>query len=624
MLLKDTTAADTPAAAAQPHRVVLQASACVAVVLPALLAFNTAPSATFLNQACAVTGWGVFLGVLAAWGTGWRVGIGRTAPATTRAEAAGLRSLLAAFAVLVLCAVAAMPLVRLPSSLAWSNAGMLLAAAAVAWVAATLTDSPTVSQMAAATGSVHTDGGLRRQAFDAFCVALVAAGVLSSIVALIQVFVPAWADGNWIAAAAVAGRAGANLRQPNHLSSLLLWSMVALMFLTETGSVRRDLGAAIGALFIGALVLSASRTGTIGVLMLALWGVVDRRLSRSARVMLWLAPVLYGLVWFGFSVWGHQVGHAFAGERSFSTQGDISSSRFGIWSITLYLIYQHPWWGVGFGEFNFAWTMTPFPHRPVAFFDHTHNLPLHLVVELGLPLGLAVLALLGHALWRAFAAGRRRDGEDGAMLRCAFMIVMLVSVHSLLEYPLWYAYFLLPAAFAFGLCLGGDQERASAAERPVRGGAAQPIAVWAAAALLVAGGVGSMVDYLRVVVIFQPGDGAAPLAERIAAGQRSVLFAHHADYAAATTAAHPSQAMASFSVATHYLLDTRLMLAWARALNEAGDVERARHVAQRLREFHHSDSDEFFAVCDEPAAPGAELPFQCKPPGRVFDYRDFR
>jgi hypothetical protein len=65
------------------------------------------------------------------------------------------------------------------------------------------------------------------------------------------------------------------------------------------------------------------------------------------------------------------------------------------------------------------------------------------------------------------------------------------------------------------------------------------------------------------------------------------------------------------------------MMAWARALNEAGDVERARYLAQRLREFRNPDSADFFAVCDAPLA-GSPLPFQCTPPAREFSYRDFR
>ncbi len=32
-------------------------------------------------------------------------------------------------------------------------------------------------------------------------------------------------------------------------------------------------------------------------------------------------------------------------------------------------------------------------------------------------------------------------------------MVLMIGLHSLLEYPLWYAYFLLPTAFAWGFAL---------------------------------------------------------------------------------------------------------------------------------------------------------------------------
>src|SRR5438094_756620 len=86
----------------------------------------------------------------------------------------------------------------------------------------------------------------------------------------------------------------------------------------------------------------------------------------------------------------------------------------------------------------------------------------------------------------------------------------------------------------------------------------------------------------------------------------------------------PSEVMPAFALASHYLLDTRLMIAWARAYAERGDLERARHLAQRLREFRNDDAEEFFAPCDEAPAKDAALPFQCAPPTRALDYRDFK
>ena len=140
---------------------------------------------------------------------------------------------------------------------------------------------------------------------------------------------------------------------------------------------------------------------------------------------------------------------------------------------------------------------------------------------------------------------------------------------------------------------------------------------------LIVGTGASVFDYLRVSAIFSSDDDT-PLSYRIAQGQRSWFFAHHADYAAATVATHPSTAMKAFRRAPHYLLDTRLMIAWAKAYAEKGDVERARYIAERLREFRNPDAAEFFAECDAAQPDGKPEPFQCKPSTRAFTYQDFK
>ena len=78
----------------------------------------------------------------------------------------------------------------------------------------------------------------------------------------------------------------------------------------------------------------------------------------------------------------------------------------------------------------------------------------------------------------------------------------------------------------------------------------------------------------------------------------------------------------AFKEAPHYLMDTRLMMAWAHALAKAGELDKARHLAQRLREFRNPLADEFFEVCDEPHA-DAPAPFQCEAPARVPGWRDY-
>ena len=571
--------------------------AFVAVALPTMVAFNLPPSATYFNQVFALLGWGVWMLVMSGVRHGGRFAWPRVGG-----------SVLAALGLLFLAAAFSPVWTTLPWALSLSNAALIASAA-----------------LAAALGICTGRDAHSTDLFRALCVALVVAGLASSVIGIIQVFAPALADGDWIARTSVEGRAVGNLRQPNHLCSLLLWAIVAAFWLGEAQVLGRALSVALTALMLFVVVLSGSRSGVVGAAMLAFWGLLDTRVTRPTRAALLLLPLVYGLLWFGASAWAQQSQHVFGGAGRFSTNGDISSSRFGIWSNSLDLIHTHPWTGVGFGEFNLAWSLTEFPGRPVAFFDHTHNLPLQLAVELGLPMACVVLGLLGWALWSAAQNCRRSShaGDRALPQRAAFVMVLLVLMHSLLEYPLWYAYFLLPTAFALGLCLAGPSRQ----QGPGNTASAKPdhaTSLRIASIVLLLGAAYSVYDYFKVVVIFAPPDGAAPLAERIAVGQRSLFFSHHADYAAATTSDDPVTALAAAQRAAHYLLDTRLMMAWANALHATGDTERAKYLAQRLKEFRNPQSADYFAPCNDPNLASADKPYQCFAPQHKFTFADFR
>lgn len=569
--------------------------AVLAIAVPTVLTLSVPPSATFINQAAAIVGWGLLMA--------WFANAAQWAMITLRG---GLAALLTALSVVLLAALASMWWTSLPHGLALSAAASLA-----------------MALLAVLVGAATAEAGQGETALRALCWALVLAGLLSSVVGVAQVFVRDLADGRWIAISAAEGRASGNLRQPNHLSSLLLWAVIAALWLAESRRMRRAAAAAYIYALIFTLVLTASRTGVIGVGILVFWGALDRRLSRPARAILLAAPVAYFLFWFGLATWAHE---SFGGEARLTDTAESPNSRRHIWANTLSLISSNPWLGVGFGEFNFAWSLTPFPGRPTAFFDHTHNLPLQLAVELGVPLAVFLITLLAFALWRAMRSGFGAAQAQQTMTSAAAMMVLMIAVHSLVEYPLWYSYFLLPTAFAWGLCLGVGANREAArfeADQPRSPTSRSPVLVLAAL-LMAVGGVLSLVDYLRVSAIFTADEGAPPLSQRIEAGKRSVLFAHHAHYAAATTAERPSEALPSFDVAAHYLLDTRLMMAWAIALHESGDEDRARYVAARLREFRNPDSEKFFSPCGAPDRSGVEKPFQCLQPTKSLSFEDFR
>jgi O-antigen ligase len=555
--------------------------AVIAATAPSLLAWNPPPSPTFLNQALALAGWGLF--VVAAGGR--------------LRDARPVGPLAAALALTALAVLLSWGPGSLPASLALSALGLLGAAALLA---------------ASGAASRAAPGGDALLA--AFFWGWLVAGVVNVLIAGVQVFAPELADGSWIARSGLPGRAVGNLRQPNHLSSLLLWSAIAVVALRQMGRLPLWPARAVFALLMAAVVLTASRTGLVSVLLLAAWGLLDRGLARDLRRLLLAAPLLYALAWWALWAWAQGGDHAFGGAARLQ-ETDLSSSRFGIWANTLALIARHPWAGVGFGEFNLAWSMTPFPGRPTAFFDHAHNLPLHLAAVMGLPLAGAVLGLLLWALWRGWRASAPGGSSPGA--RSAWMMVVMIGLHSLLEYPLWYAHYLLPAAWAWGLSLG--RAAPAAAAEPARPAAALP---WAGVALVAAAAL-AVADYTRVVRIFEPGDDPAPLAQRVADGRRSLLFSHHADYAAATTGLPQPDGAAVFDGAIHYLLDTRLMTAWARSLAERGDLDAAAHVAARLREFGPARAPELFGPCADPAADPASAPaWACAPSAAALDWRE--
>ncbi len=552
----------------------------IAAALPPLLAYNQTPAATLYNQLLALAGWGLALLLCAGFTPGWR---------------AGLKS--PAAIALALLLVAPM------TSVAWRSLPLSLGLGSTAVIGAAL-------------AALLLAQGLSREArpwaAEALCWGLLVAGLMSVGVGLVQVFAPQWADSTFIARSGIAGRAVGNLRQPNHLASLMMWAAVAAVFITEKRGWRALLVPLLFA-FVFTVVMSASRTGFIGIAMLAIWGVVDRSLSRSARLALLATPLMLGLSWWLMSLWAAGGEHAF-GAASRLSEGAGSPSRLAIlrdaWALTM----AHPLLGVSWGEFNVAWSLTPFPARPIAFFDHTHNLPSQLAVELGLPWAGAVLGLLCWALWKAWRGALTANaGDEAPLRRAALMIVLTIGLHSLLEYPLWYAYFLLPACFALGLALPAE----AAASRP-----ASPAPWWVIGSLLIAGSAFALWDYHRIVDIYAPSRDAGPLDERIATGQRSLLFSHQADYAAATSLSPGPDALAAARRTAFSLVDARLLMHWSRSLEATGDIEGARYVADRLREFRNPTGDTWLSSCAD-AASAPAMP-QCEPAAAVIDWRTLR
>jgi O-antigen ligase len=178
-------------------------------------------------------------------------------------------------------------------------------------------------------------------------------------------------------------------------------------------------------------------------------------------------------------------------------EGDLPcASRFTLWRNVLYLIAQKPWFGWGWGELDYAHFITLYPGaRFCEILDNAHNLPLHLAVELGLPLALLVC---GAGLWLAWRARPWREAD--ATRQLAWSVLAVILLHSLLEYPLWYGAFQI----AFGLSLWLLWRQPRPAPRTLQ--LSSPLApVWSALAAigLLAFAAYAVWDYRRVSQIYR-------------------------------------------------------------------------------------------------------------------------
>jgi O-antigen ligase len=558
----------------------------LAVALPFLIAFSVSPSSTYFNQALSFGGCGAWL---LWWAMQERARQGAAVPMATR---------------WVLLALGVLALAMIPPG---APIGQRLMPMGCVVLAAAL---------------VYASARAARSGDDqAFAVplmsALLAAGLASLAVGAIQVFLPEWADGVVVAVPTIAGRAIGNMRQPNQLSTLLMWAIAAAVWLGVRSRWPKGLLIGLVAALVFGVAMTASRTGTVGIVLLAIWGLIDRRLPGWVRLLLLASLPLYALSWWGLEQWLSAHGVAYYGEDQIkkTLHGDASSSRGRIWSNAWAMIQAHPWFGTGVGAFNFVWSMTPFPNRPLAFFDHTHNIALQLAVEYGLPIAALVLLALLWGIGSAHPALRAAEDDRARGARAALFMLVLVGVHSLLEYPLWYSYFLLPTALLAGWFTGSAAaEGLTATASADRPGLAGLIGRAGVPACLLVGLLASLgmlwatAQYAQVAVIFEPELSPGeplPLEERIARGQRSLFFGHHADYAKVTMADHPEQVFDAFERPLYHLMDTRITMAYARALAARGELDRARHVAARLKEFHNPGSERFFVPCDPASAAAA-------------------
>lgn len=325
-------------------------------------------------------------------------------------------------------------------------------------------------------------------------IAWVAAAALSAIMGLLQYSGLATHFAPWISDAGL-GQAYANLRQRNQLATLLAIGLVAVLTLKND---RSAFGGYVGLIIFTVILLetanvaTGSRTGlfqlALVVGLFAVWRADRWMLATAVLAYLaaaWLLPLATGLDPMSSGILGR------AGESA-----PHCTSRLTLWSNVLHLIAQKPWFGWGWGELDYAHFITLYPgERFCEILDNAHNLPLHLAVELGIPVAAAFCAMCLWLIWR-----HKPWAEKDPTRQMAWGVLAVIGLHSMLEYPLWYGPFQLAVVLCIWLLWRHPEEQAESVQgslsvRAVTGGAVAALLVLCAFVAW---------DYWRISQIYLP------------------------------------------------------------------------------------------------------------------------
>lgn len=239
-------------------------------------------------------------------------------------------------------------------------------------------------------------------------------------------------------------RAMGNLGQPNQLATLLLMGMAALAWTFERKRIG-SLGLTLGIAFMTiALILTQSRGGMLSALVVAIFLVWKNNvaLTRIAPkfVVAWL--LAYGTM---VQMLPHVQELLLMGGGGRSMNLGVDSARVTIWKQMLSGIGQSPWLGYG-------WNQTPTAHAAGSLavpgsmtYTNAHNIVLDILAWNGVPLGLVLTAAC--AYW--FVS--RMHGAMRSSAIYAMACLLPIAVHSMVEYPFAYSYFLLTAGLMVGI-----------------------------------------------------------------------------------------------------------------------------------------------------------------------------
>lgn len=251
-----------------------------------------------------------------------------------------------------------------------------------------------------------------------------------------------------------------NLGQPNQMATFFVLSLVTLTCLYERRLVGGPWAAVAAVLIVVCMAMTQSRAALLllSVLLLLLCAYRQRLQLRTPRmaalllIALWMT--CFALLPLLNDTTGVQHGASLASRME-------AGPRTVIWQQLWDAALRQPWLGYGWNQVSVAQMSVAADFGTSRFTEHSHNLLLDLALWNGLPIAVLLICLTAWWLVARARAVRNLDSLFGLAGICVLLM------HSMVEFPLEYLYFLIPCGLAIGI-VEADCDHARARAMPRR------------------------------------------------------------------------------------------------------------------------------------------------------------
>lgn len=258
----------------------------------------------------------------------------------------------------------------------------------------------------------------------------------------------------------VGSRPYANMGQPNHLATLLMCCLMGLLYLYEKQKIKSIFALFLAGVFIFVLALAQSRTTWISSILIVLF-LIFHRWQGNLRTSM---PVLLGgLAYYWAGLWlPSWIKSLLAQHTQIEAVNSISGlarasggmERLIMWKQSWAAIEYHPFVGYGWYQTTAGQYVASLDIPVKIWYNSAHNIILDLLIWNGVIFGGIIILYAIYLIARLILAAYRPESITMSMA------VLAITIHALLEYPLFYSYLLIIFAVAIGIALSDCKIRA--------------------------------------------------------------------------------------------------------------------------------------------------------------------